>query len=142
MSCQPSLSKSRKAPPEPIVSGRYFLPAAPLLCLKRMPAWVVTSVYSTGPDGRGGVGLGEGDAIATCSVDVLATGAAGGGCLHAPSDTTQIKRHKASHRLHRSRKLRRHSSFPRLQPNLNQHRCWTNDEQRIKRSVDYMIQTQ
>jgi hypothetical protein len=49
------------------------LPKAPLLCLKRMPAWAVTSVNSIGPEGRGGVGLGDGDAAATVSV----AGAAG-----------------------------------------------------------------
>src|SRR5262245_60827327 len=59
-----------KAHPAPIVSGKYFLPKAPLLCLKRMPAWELTSVNSIGPDGRGGVGLalGEGDAAIATSV--------------------------------------------------------------------------
>src|SRR5260221_13639761 len=44
MSGQPSLSKSRKAPPAPMVSGRYFLPKAPLVCLKAIFAAAVTSV--------------------------------------------------------------------------------------------------
>src|SRR6185369_7494323 len=38
-----------------MVSGRYFFPNAPLLCLKRMPAWAVTSVNWIGPEGRGTV---------------------------------------------------------------------------------------
>ena len=56
-----------KAQPAPIVSGKYFFPKAPLLCLKRMPAAAVTSVNSMAPVGRGGVelALGEGDAAAT-----------------------------------------------------------------------------
>src|SRR6185369_3860552 len=56
-----------KAQPAPMVSGRYFFPNAPLLCLKRIPACAVTSVNSIGPVGRGavGVGVGEGDAVAT-----------------------------------------------------------------------------
>ena len=47
-SCQPSPSASRKATPDPSVSGRYFLPKAPLLWRKRMPAGAVTSVKWTG----------------------------------------------------------------------------------------------
>ena len=38
MSGQPSPSASKKAQPEPSVSGRYFLPARPLLWMKWMPA--------------------------------------------------------------------------------------------------------
>src|SRR5690349_25056490 len=91
MSCQPSLSYSRNAPPEPIVSGRYFLPKAPLLCLKRIPASVVTSVNSIGPAGRGGVGLGDGDAVAACSAEVFA-GVTATGCLHADSSNTAQNR--------------------------------------------------
>jgi len=37
--------------PLPIVSGRYFPPNAPVLCLKWMPACAVTSTNSIGPDG-------------------------------------------------------------------------------------------
>src|SRR5271155_3238810 len=40
-----------KQTPLPIVSGKYFLPNAPELCLKWMPACVVTSTNSIGPDG-------------------------------------------------------------------------------------------
>src|SRR5687768_13776637 len=43
-SCHPSPSASKNAAPEPIVSGKYFRPNAPLLCRKRMPAAEVTSV--------------------------------------------------------------------------------------------------
>src|SRR6266446_2339403 len=63
MSCQPSLSKSRKAQPVPRVSGRYFFPKAPVLCLKCIPACAETSVNSMGPDGRGGVGLADGSGV-------------------------------------------------------------------------------
>ena len=44
MSGQPSPSASKNAAPEPIVSGRYFFPARPLLWVKLMPAADVTSV--------------------------------------------------------------------------------------------------
>src|SRR5262245_28423402 len=57
MSCQPSPSKSRKAAPAPRVSGRNFLPKAPLVCLKRMPAFAVTSTNVT-PEAAGGAGDG------------------------------------------------------------------------------------
>src|SRR5580700_1432487 len=40
-----------KQTPLPMVSGRYFFPNAPLLCLKWMPAWAVTSMNSIGPEG-------------------------------------------------------------------------------------------
>src|SRR5713226_10188608 len=40
-----------------MVSGRYFFPNAPLLCLKWIPAWAVTSVNSIGPEGRAGAAL-------------------------------------------------------------------------------------
>src|SRR5215470_20137091 len=64
-----------KAQPEPIVSGKYFLPNAPLLCLKRIPACPVTSVNSIAPEGRGGVGLAEGDGEAAAATsDCCATG--------------------------------------------------------------------
>ena len=58
-----------------MVSGRYFFPNAPVLCLKWMPAWAVTSVNSIGPEGRGGsrysvAGAGGGS--------VTGAGAAGG----------------------------------------------------------------
>ncbi len=43
-----------------MVSGRYFFPNAPVLCLKWMPAWAVTSVNSIGPEGRAGAALGAG----------------------------------------------------------------------------------
>ena len=69
--------------PLPIVSGRYFFPKAPLLCLKRMPAVALTSVYSIGPDGRGGVGVGVGLAATTSLGVALSTGAVADGCLHA-----------------------------------------------------------
>src|SRR5262245_35106762 len=48
MSCQPSPSASSTTTPDPIVSGRYFLPNAPLLWTKRMPAACVMSVNCTG----------------------------------------------------------------------------------------------
>src|SRR5271169_4533549 len=53
-----------------MVSGKYFLPNAPLLCLKWIPAWAVTSVNSIGPEGRAagaGVGAGAGTGAAVCA---------------------------------------------------------------------------
>src|SRR5262245_9146199 len=50
-----------KAPPEPLVSGRYFWPKAPLLCWNRIPAAWVTSVNSIGVILAGPVG--DGDAV-------------------------------------------------------------------------------
>src|SRR5580658_1323333 len=41
-----------KQAPLPIVSGRYFFPKAPLLCLKWISACAVTSVKRTGPEVR------------------------------------------------------------------------------------------
>src|SRR5580765_5613385 len=43
-SCQPSPSASNTTTPAPRVSGRYFLPKAPLLWTNRTPDWAVTSV--------------------------------------------------------------------------------------------------
>src|SRR5882762_2271077 len=89
MSCQPSLSKSRKAHPVPSVSGKYFFPKAPLLCLKCIPACADTSVNSIGPDGRGGVGfvVGEGTWFAT-SVGGALTGV--GDCLHPENRSNEL----------------------------------------------------
>src|SRR6266850_3888963 len=85
MSCQPSLSKSRKAQPVPSVSGKYFFPKAPLLCLKCIPACADTSVNSIGPEGRGRVGLATGEGVwAATSVGAL-TGVAE--CLHAENNS-------------------------------------------------------
>src|ERR1700677_1928222 len=50
--------------PLPMVSGRYFSPNAPLLCLKWMPASAVTSVNVMGPEGREGA-LGDGSVFST-----------------------------------------------------------------------------
>lgn len=44
-----------------MVSGRYFLPNAPLLYRKRIPASTVTSVNWIGPEGRGATGPGDED---------------------------------------------------------------------------------
>src|SRR3954467_5469978 len=52
-SCHPSPSASKKTTPEPIVSGRYFFPNAPLLCAKRIPACRVTSVNVSDGSGAG-----------------------------------------------------------------------------------------
>ena len=75
-----------------MVSGRYFLPKAPLLCLKRMPASAVTSVNSMGPEGRGGVGLGDGEAAAVCSAGVLVVGPVEAGCLQETRRRTRNKK--------------------------------------------------
>src|SRR5437899_10758837 len=47
ISGQPSPSASKKAPPEPRVSGRYFFPARPLLCVNLTPEAAVMSVNFT-----------------------------------------------------------------------------------------------
>ena len=47
-----------------------------------MPASAVTSVNSIAPEGRGGVGLGDGDATAAAVSDAGAVGAAAGDFLH------------------------------------------------------------
>jgi hypothetical protein len=54
----------------------------------------VTSVNSIGPDGRGGVGLGEGEAAATCSAGAFADGAFATGCLHEASNTPKHTKRK------------------------------------------------
>src|SRR5215210_9094066 len=77
-----------------MVSGRYFLPKAPLLCLKRMPASGVTSVNSIAPEGRGGVGLGDGDATAAAVSVAGAAGATVAGCLQAPKSAAKSKKPK------------------------------------------------
>src|ERR1035441_5527018 len=56
MSGQPSPSASKNAHPDPNVSGKYFLPARPLLWTKWMPACAVTSV-NTGPAGGPSAGI-------------------------------------------------------------------------------------
>src|SRR5580693_1689757 len=66
-----------KQTPLPMVSGRYFLPKAPELCLKRMPAWVVTSVNSMAPDGRTGA------AGVSATGDARKAEVVGGGCTGA-----------------------------------------------------------
>src|SRR6185369_4267789 len=48
MSSQPSPSTSRKAQPEPIVSGSQRLPVRPALWVNLRPAWAVTSVKRIG----------------------------------------------------------------------------------------------
>src|SRR6267378_7151386 len=94
MSCQPSLSKSRKAQPVPSVSGKYFFPKAPLLCLKCIPACAETSVNSIGPDGRGGVGLGDGEGVWIATSAGVALGVVAAGCLHAESRNGLSRRQK------------------------------------------------
>src|SRR2546421_12709053 len=132
-----------KAAPAPIVSGRYFLPKAPLLCLKRIPAWAVTSVNSIGPDGRGGVGLGDGDAAADCSAEEFAAGAWAACCLHPTSRNIATKRHKNHKDL-----LKIIYAFcaslwlaQLLQPDLDQHCRWTNQEQCVEWRVEQLIET-
>src|SRR5579871_218391 len=67
-----------KQTPLPIVSGRYFFPNAPLLCLKWIPACAVTSMNWIGPEGRGASGVGE-TAVALAGTDAVApVGAAAG----------------------------------------------------------------
>src|SRR5277367_3199532 len=52
--------------PLPMVSGRYFLPNAPELCLKLMPACEVTSTNSIGPDGRAGAAFCVTGCVGSC----------------------------------------------------------------------------
>jgi hypothetical protein len=59
-----------------MVSGRSFLPNAPLLCLKWIPACAVTSVKVIGPVGRDTSEAddddgddGAGDATRACSIE-------------------------------------------------------------------------
>ena len=82
-----------KAQPEPIVSGKYFFPNAPLLCLNRMPASAVTSVNSIAPLGRGGVGLAEGDGDAVATSFVCDGAVACGCCLQ---ETIRISKKRLS----------------------------------------------
>ena len=46
-SCQPSPSASIQTAPLPRVSGRYFSPNAPVVCVKSMPAAPVASLKVT-----------------------------------------------------------------------------------------------
>src|SRR5580704_11037067 len=87
--------------PLPIVSGRYFFPNAPVLCLKWMPACAVTSVNWIGPKGGAGdfcgAAAGAAGGVALMGADVSGCadvsrcgGTAGCGaltdvCLHAAS---------------------------------------------------------
>src|SRR4051795_8026830 len=64
MSSQPSPSASNRATPAPMVSGRYFLPARPLLWMKRTPEAAVTSVNRIPGCGAGTAALGAGAAAA------------------------------------------------------------------------------
>src|ERR1700692_4378326 len=121
-----------KQTPLPMVSGRYFLPNAPVLCLKWMPDWAVTSTNSIAPEGRGtsdftcGVATGEGvtdegdDADAengAVSGDFFST-SAGGGCW-PPSRTNDsaIKRIIPASRFLKNNPLARNCPFmqPRAQ---------------------------
>src|SRR4051812_39275967 len=64
MSSQPSPSASNRATPAPMVSGRYFFPARPLLWVKRTPEAAVTSVNRIPGGGAGAAALGAGAAAA------------------------------------------------------------------------------
>src|SRR5260221_61688 len=56
---RPSPSASKKTTPEPMVSGRYLRPRAPLLWVRRMPAGRVAWVKVTGiGDPVAGAGVG------------------------------------------------------------------------------------
>ena len=81
-----------------MVSGRYFFPNAPLLCLKRIPACAVMSVNSIGPEGRGAVGLGDGDGDAVAASCCCATGEVGA-CLQADMSRIESVRMNASLRI-------------------------------------------
>src|SRR5688572_15638115 len=57
-----------------------------------MPASAVASAYSIGPDGRGGVGLGDGEGAAACSPGVVAAGATEFCCLQPENNTPRHSR--------------------------------------------------
>src|SRR5580704_2727289 len=84
-----------------MVSGRYFFPKAPLLCLKRMPALAVTSVNSMGPEGRAGFGFGivsdrcDSDGVgaavgvdSTACFGIAVSGALSGFCLQPANNAS------------------------------------------------------
>jgi hypothetical protein len=84
-----------------MVSGRYFSPKAPLLCLKWIPACAETSVNVIGPDGRAGS---EVDADVDTGVDSFEVSVedslAGGGAdfdLQPTIETMNVTRQKAMH---------------------------------------------
>src|SRR5271156_1518576 len=91
-----------------MVSGRYFLPKAPLLCLKWIPAWAVMSVNSMAAEGAGVAGeadAGTGDgvdddggevaAVAECagSTGETASGADADFCLQ-PTNAMRVARNR------------------------------------------------
>src|SRR5258708_39455325 len=101
-----------------MVSGRYFFPKAPVLCLKWMPAVAVTSVNSMRPEGRTEVasGLGAGDAGTGVGADGTdgADSAAGfdetvsgtfDGCCLQPADTMSVASARQHTTLLRSVKI-------------------------------------
>src|SRR5262245_57263364 len=65
-----------------------------------MPASAVTSVYSIGPEGRGGVGLADGEGAAACS-GVAEGGATVTGCLQPESNTARHNKIKAERKFFR-----------------------------------------
>src|SRR5689334_15956006 len=100
-----------------------------------MPASAVTSVNSIGPEGRGGVGLGDGDATAAAVSVAGAAGTAVGACLH-PDKTTTAKKKVNNNLLvlsnfvlsNRCCQLLCFLCFFVAKKDLDQHRCWSNQE--------------
>ena len=133
-----------KAQPDPIVSGKYFFPNAPLLCLKRMPASAVTSANSIAPLGRGGVGLadGDGDAVATSLVGalVVASGVFLQETIKSRTDRRIMIRGRIGVKSKKSDRL--HGTFTRFPPDFNYVCCWTNNEQCVERSIDNLHQSE
>src|ERR1039457_2176380 len=121
-----------------MVSGRYFFPNAPLLCLKRIPACAVTSVKLIGPEGRSSLfsagSSKAGDGIGAAGVDagpaLWAVGTVSGGlddfCRHPTNIKTAAVTRQAwtgSRRLKSSvllcsmgRHQLRRTRAPRIQP--------------------------
>src|SRR5450755_1852241 len=102
-----------------MVSGRYFLPKAPELCLKWIPDWEVTSVNSMGPEARAEVrspgpvvsweGLtnvrGSGDGAGEEVMGVGAVVSAGGVCLQPTSRKKEARKTQSVVSLRVSNKL-------------------------------------
>src|SRR5580765_5584171 len=90
-----------------MVSGRYFFPKAPVLCLKWMPACAVTSVKTIEPDGREGcaeVGGGEADAVCVdgtgtdAGADETTCCSTGSSFLHPENPTSELSKTHATRR--------------------------------------------
>src|SRR6266496_911117 len=135
-----------------MVSGKYFWPKAPLLCWKWMPACSVTSVNWMGPEGRGGVGaVAVGSGSAGCGVAEGCDEAfrSGGGLAFFSLQATSSE--IASSTVPKIQSLLMGCSAsggdgvrrlaPRGQPHFQQKGRWPDQEKRVERRIDNLIQT-